>query len=113
MVEPLSLETPVGESEDSSLSEFVEDRNRENPADEAVRSIIRRKVQDVLDTLDEREKDVISLRYGFTDGQPHTLEEVARAFQVTRERIRQIEQKSLEKLKEHERKRTLQELLTD
>ncbi|HWD41438.1 MAG TPA: sigma-70 family RNA polymerase sigma factor [Fimbriimonas sp.] len=113
VVEPLSLDTPVGESEDSALSEFVVDRSRENPADAAVRAIIRRKVQDVLDTLEEREREVISMRYGFTDGQPHTLEEVAKAFQVTRERIRQIEQKSLQKLKEHDRKATLHELLSE
>jgi RNA polymerase primary sigma factor len=100
IVEPLSLDSPVGESEDAMLSEFVVDRGRENPADAAVRSVIRSKIEALLDQLSEREKDVIAMRYGLLDGQAHTLEEVARAFQVTRERIRQIEQKSLKKLKE-------------
>jgi RNA polymerase primary sigma factor len=111
--EPLSLDTPVGENEDAALCEFVVDRTRENPADAAVRAVIRKKVEEVLATLDDRERDVISLRYGFTDGQPHTLEEVAKAFQVTRERIRQIEQKSLSKLKDNTRREALLELFAD
>jgi RNA polymerase primary sigma factor len=113
VIEPLSLDTPIGESEDSSLREFIVDRTRENPADMAIRSLTRAKVQEVLNTLDDRERDVISMRYGFLDGQPHTLEEVAKAFQVTRERIRQIEQKSLQKLKEKDRKGRLEQLLAE
>jgi RNA polymerase primary sigma factor len=113
VIDPLSLDSPLGESEDSSLREFIVDRTRESPADMAIKSLTREKVQEILDTLDERERDVIALRYGFLDGQPHTLEEVAKTFQVTRERIRQIEQKSLQKLKEHDRKGKLEALLAE
>ncbi len=113
VIEPLSLESPVGESEDSLLREFIVDRSREDPSAIAIRTLTRAKVQEVLDTLDERERDVIALRYGFLDGQPHTLEEVARTFQVTRERIRQIEQKSLQKLKDKERKGKLEACLAE
>ena len=109
--EPLSLDTPVGDTEDASLSEFVVDRLSETPADAAARSIMRGKIEDILWTLADREREVIVMRYGLLDGQPHTLEEVARCFQVTRERIRQIEQKSLKKLKHPSRSRPLQELL--
>ncbi len=113
LAEPMSLETPVGESEDSSLAEFVVDARRESPADAAIRSLIRKRIDAVLETLDEREKDVIAMRFGFTDGQPHTLEEVARFLQLTRERIRQIEQRSLQKLKDPERAEPLRALLAD
>jgi RNA polymerase primary sigma factor len=113
VIEPLSLESPVGETEDSLLREFIVDKSREDPSAIAIKSFTRAKVQEVLDTLDERERDVICLRYGFFDGQPHTLEEVARTFQVTRERIRQIEQKSLQKLKEKERKSKLEQCLAE
>jgi RNA polymerase primary sigma factor len=113
VIEPLSLESPVGESEDSLLKEFIVDRTWDNPAELAIRSLTRSRVQEVLNTLDERERDVIELRYGFLDGQPHTLEEVAKAFQVTRERIRQIEQKSLQKLKEQDRKEALEQCLAE
>jgi RNA polymerase primary sigma factor len=111
--DPMSLDTPVGESEDSVLSEFVVDGRRESPADAAVRSVMRKRIDTVLDTLEEREKDVIAMRFGFADGQPHTLEEVARFLQLTRERIRQIEQRSLQKLKEPERADPLRALLAD
>jgi RNA polymerase primary sigma factor len=111
IAEPLSLETPVGESEDSALAEFIVDRSEETPADAAVRSIIRNRIHEILDTLTERERDVILMRFGLVDGQAHTLEEVARCFQVTRERIRQIEQKSLKKLKHPSRMKPLQEIL--
>ncbi len=109
--EPLSLDSPVGESEDSSLGEFIIDDRSETPADLAVRTILRRKIADILETLAERERDVLVMRYGLIDGQPRTLEEVARSFQVTRERIRQIEQKSIKKLKHPSRLKSLQELL--
>lgn len=111
ITEPLSLETPIGESEDSTLAEFIVDGQGETPADAAVRSVLRRRIDEVLDALTERERDVILMRFGLVDGQPHTLEEVARSFQVTRERIRQIEQKSLKKLKHPSRSKHLQELL--
>lgn len=109
--DPLSLETPVGESEDSSLSEFIIDRAEETPAEKAVRALIRKRIDVILSTLTDRERDVIVMRFGLLDGQPHTLEEVAREFQVTRERIRQIEQKGLKKLKHPTRARWLQEVL--
>ncbi len=109
--EPLSLETPIGESEDSTLAEFIVDGQGESPAEAALRSVLRKKIDDVLSALTEREREVILMRFGLVDGQPHTLEEVAKSFQVTRERIRQIEQKSLKKLKHPSRSRHLQELL--
>jgi len=111
ITEPLSLETPIGESEDSTLAEFIVDGHGETPADAALRSVLRHRIDEVLDALTERERDVILMRFGLLDGQPHTLEEVARSFQVTRERIRQIEQKSLKKLKHPSRSKHLQELL--
>jgi RNA polymerase primary sigma factor len=111
IAEPLSLDTPVGESDDASLSEFIVDKARENPADAALRTVLRNRIDAILDTLSDRERDVIALRYGLLDGQPHTLEEVARAFQVTRERIRQIEQKALKKLKHPSRALPLKELI--
>jgi RNA polymerase primary sigma factor len=109
--EPLSLETPVGESDDSTLAEFIVDGIGETPAEAALRSVLRRRIDNVLGVLSDRERDVILMRFGLLDGQPHTLEEVARAFQVTRERIRQIEQKSLKKLKHPSRSHYLQELI--
>jgi len=111
IAEPLSLDSPVGDSEDSALGEFIIDRNNETPADAAARAVMRSRIEDVLDTLADREREVIALRYGLTDGQPHTLEEVARCFQVTRERIRQIEQKALKKLKHPSRATVLRELI--
>lgn len=111
IADPLSLDTPVGDSEDAALGEFVVDRSSETPTDAAARAMIRGRINDLLSTLGERERDVLVMRYGLLDGQPHTLEEVARCFQVTRERIRQIEQKSLKKLKHPSRSRHLQELL--
>ena len=111
IAEPLSLDTPVGESEDAALGEFIVDRAGETPADAALRSVMRGKIEDILETLSDREREVIAMRYGLVDGQPHTLEEVARCFQVTRERIRQIEQKGLKKLKHPSRATPLRELL--
>jgi RNA polymerase primary sigma factor len=108
--EPLSLETPVGEGEEASLGEFLVD-GADNPAEMALQAYVRRKIDEVLATLTPRERKVIVLRFGLSDGRPHTLEEVAQHMQVTRERIRQIEQKSLKKLKDPTRARTLRELL--
>ena len=108
--EPLSLETPVGEGEEASLGEFLVD-SKDSPAEIAVQAYIRRKIDDVLATLTPRERKVITLRFGLLDGRAHTLEEVAQRLQVTRERIRQIEQKSLKKLKDPTRARTLRDLL--
>jgi RNA polymerase primary sigma factor len=109
--EPLSLETPVGDYEEASLAEFIVDREDETPAEAATRAYVRQRIEDILDTLTEREKEVILMRYGLLDGRAHTLEEVAQAFQVTRERIRQIEQKGLKKLKHPSRARKLWEAL--
>ncbi len=111
VVEPLSLDTPVGESDDAALSEFLPDCQSETPADVAMRSVVRRRIDDVLTTLTPREREVIAMRFGLRDGQARTLEEVASSLRVTRERIRQIEQKSLKKLKHPSRSRALQELL--
>jgi len=108
--EPLSLETPVGEGEEASLGEFLVD-SADNPAEMALQAHVRRKIEDVLATLTPRERKVIVLRFGLMDGRPHTLEEVAQCLQVTRERIRQIEQKSLKKLKDPQRMRSLKDLL--
>lgn len=113
IAEPLSLDSPVGESEDAALGEFIVDRRNETPADAALRALTRSRIETILATLADREREVISLRYGLTDGQPHTLEEVARFFHVTRERIRQIEQKALKKLKHPSRALPLRELLCD
>ncbi|MFQ3668308.1 MAG: sigma-70 family RNA polymerase sigma factor [Fimbriimonadaceae bacterium] len=111
IAEPVSLEAPIGESEDAALSEFLVDQRGETPAEAAIRSMIRTRIADILDTLSVRERDVILMRYGLLDGRAHTLEEVAKRFQVTRERIRQIEQKTLKKLKHPSRARKLLEVL--
>ncbi len=111
IAEPVSLDMPIGESEDAALGEFVVDSSNEPPSDAAVRAMVRRRIEDILDTLGEREKKVILLRFGLYDGRPYTLEEVAQCFRVTRERIRQIEQKSLKKLKHPSRSRKLLEVL--
>jgi RNA polymerase primary sigma factor len=109
--DPVSLESPVGDNDDSALGEFLIDTNEESALDISIRAMVRTRIDDVLDTLGEREKGVISMRYGLTDGRAHTLEEVARAFQLTRERIRQIEQSSLKKLKHPSRSRRILEVL--
>lgn len=111
IMEPVSLESPVGDSDDASLIEFVTDTTGETPAEAAMRSMVRSRIDTILETLGEREKEVIAMRYGLMDGRSHTLEEVARAFNVTRERIRQIEQKTLKKLKHPSRARKLLEVL--
>lgn len=97
--DPISLETPIGEKEDSHLGDFIEDQKTASPEDEAAATMRREQVYKLLDTLTEREKGVLALRFGMDDGTPRTLEEVGKHFGVTRERIRQIEGKALKKLK--------------
>jgi RNA polymerase primary sigma factor len=109
----VSLDSPVGDSEDLALGEFIPSKSTETAMDSAFRSVVRDQIESILNTLTEREKDVIMLRFGLTDGVPRTLEEVARYFQVTRERVRQIEHKSLKKLKHPSRIKPLRELLDD
>lgn len=109
--EPVSLESRIGESEDSEFGEFLEDQRNETAEASANRSYVRNRINDILDTLTERERGVILLRFGLADGRAYTLEEVATAFQVTRERVRQIEQSSLKKLKHPSRARRLLEVL--
>ena len=97
--DPVSLETPIGEEEDSHLGDFIQDNNVEVPADAATYTLLHEQLMDVLSTLTEREQKVLRLRFGLDDGRPRTLEEVGRQFNVTRERIRQIEAKALRKLR--------------
>jgi RNA polymerase primary sigma factor len=97
--EPLSLETPIGEEEDSRLSDFLPDDESASPNDSATFILLREKIDEALTSLTPRERDVLKMRFGLDDGYPHTLEEVGRHFQVTRERIRQIEAKALKKLR--------------
>ena len=97
--EPLSLETPIGEEEDSRLSDFLQDEDSKSPNDSATFMLLREKIDEALSALTARERDVLKMRFGLDDGYPHTLEEVGRHFQVTRERIRQIEAKALKKLR--------------
>ena len=109
--EPVSLETPIGEEEDSHLGDFIQDEHIPVPADEATHSQLKMQLYEVMSTLSEREQKVLSLRFGLEDGKPHTLEEVGRDFQVTRERIRQIEAKALRKLRHPTRSRKLRDYL--
>ena len=109
----VSLDSPVGDSDDLALGEFIQSKSSESAMDSAFRSVVRDQIETILNTLTEREKDVIMLRFGLTDGVPRTLEEVARHFQVTRERVRQIEHKSIKKLKHPSRIKPLRELLDD
>lgn len=111
--EPVSLETPIGEEEDSQLGDFIEDDAAIVPPDAASFSMLQEQLSKVLDGLAERERKVISLRFGLEDGHPHTLEEVGRQFGVTRERIRQIESKTLAKLRHPSRSSKLKDYLED
>ena len=111
--EPVSLETPIGEQEDSHLGDFIQDEHIPVPADEAAHTLLREQLEKVMDTLSEREQKVLALRFGLEDGKPHTLEEVGREFQVTRERIRQIEAKALRKLRHPTRSRKLRDFLEE
>ncbi len=109
--EPVSLETPIGEEEDSHLGDFIEDSDAVVPIDAASFILLQEQLEDVLNSLNEREKEVIRLRFGLTDGHPRTLEEVGREFGVTRERIRQIESKTLAKLRHPTRSAKLRDYL--
>jgi RNA polymerase primary sigma factor len=97
--EPLSLEMPVGEEEDSRLADFLQDNDALSPNEATSRTILREKIEEALDQLSPRERDVLKMRFGLDDGYAHTLEEVGKHFRVTRERIRQIEAKALKKLR--------------
>ncbi|MFP4673914.1 MAG: RNA polymerase sigma factor RpoD [Opitutales bacterium] len=105
--QPISLQSPVGESDDTSFGDFIEDKGAENPYDMTAYSLLREKITDVLDSLSDRERRVLSLRFGLADGYSRTLEEVGRQFKVTRERIRQIEAKALRKMRHPTRIRQL------
>ncbi|MBI4789533.1 MAG: RNA polymerase sigma factor RpoD [Chloroflexi bacterium] len=109
--EPMSLETPIGTEENSSLGDFIEDESVPGPVDQASRQLLKEQMQDVLDGLSAREREVLELRFGLRDGQTRTLEEVGQAFGVTRERIRQIEAKALRKLRHPIRSRKLKDYL--
>ena len=109
--EPVSLETPIGEEEDSHLGDFIQDENVPVPADAAAYTLLKEQLQEVLGTLTEREQKVLRLRFGLDDGRARTLEEVGREFNVTRERIRQIEAKALRKLRHPSRSRKLKDYL--
>jgi RNA polymerase primary sigma factor len=110
---PISLETPIGEEEDSFLGDFIEDEDVTAPPDAASFRILQDQIRKVLHTLDERERKVIELRFGLVDGHPRTLEEVGKTFAVTRERIRQIESKTLSKLRRKEISSTLRDFLEE
>ncbi len=105
--QPISLQSPVGDSDDTNFGDFIEDKAAENPYDMTAYSLLREKIMDVLDSLTERERRVLSLRFGLADGYSRTLEEVGRQFNVTRERIRQIEAKALRKMRHPTRIRQL------
>ena len=109
--EPVSLETPIGEEEDSHLGDFIQDDNVPVPADAAAFTLLREQLGEVLDTLTEREQKVLKRRFGLDDGRARTLEEVGKEFNVTRERIRQIEAKALRKLRHPSRSRKLKDYL--
>jgi len=110
--EPVSLETPIGEEEDSHLGDFIEDQDALAPAEAASFVMLKEQIEEVLDTLNEREQRVLRLRFGLDDGKARTLEEVGREFGVTRERIRQIEAKALRKLRHPQRSKKLRDYLT-
>ncbi|MDR2832849.1 MAG: RNA polymerase sigma factor RpoD [Streptococcaceae bacterium] len=109
--EPVSLETPIGEEDDSHLGDFIEDDNATSPAEHAAYEMLKEQLEDVLDTLTDREENVLRLRFGLDDGRTRTLEEVGKVFGVTRERIRQIEAKALRKLRHPSRSKQLKDFL--
>jgi RNA polymerase primary sigma factor len=105
--EPISLETPIGEEEDSHLGDFIEDKGAVSPVEAVIGINLSSQTQEVLESLTERETKVLKLRFGIGDGRDHTLEEVGQQFEVTRERIRQIEAKALRKLRHPTRSKKL------
>jgi len=109
--EPMSLESPVGAGDGSELADFIQDEDALAPMDAAAREMLREQVQNALAALTDREREVLELRYGLVDGKDHTLEEVGQYFNVTRERIRQIEAKALRKLRHPTRSHQLREYL--
>ena len=109
--EPVSLETPIGEEDDSHLGDFIEDQDATSPAEHAAYELLKEQLEDVLDTLTDREENVLRLRFGLDDGRTRTLEEVGQVFGVTRERIRQIEAKALRKLRHPSRSKQLKDFL--
>ena len=109
--DPVSLETPIGEEEDSHLGDFIQDEHVAVPAEEATFTLLHEQLMEALDTLTEREQQVLRLRFGLDDGKPRTLEEVGKQFHVTRERIRQIEAKALRKLRHPSRSKKLKDYL--
>ena len=111
--EPVSLETPIGEEDDSHLGHFIEDEVIENPVDYTTRVVLREQLDEVLDTLTDREENVLRLRFGLDDGKMRTLEDVGKVFNVTRERIRQIEAKALRKLRHPSRSKQLKDFIED
>lgn len=111
--EPVSLETPIGEEDDSHLGDFIEDEVIENPVDYTTRVVLREQLDEVLDTLTDREENVLRLRFGLDDGKMRILEDVGKVFNVTRERIRQIEAKALRKLRHPSRSKQLKDFIED
>ncbi len=111
--DPVSLETPIGEEDDSHLGDFVPDASSMTPEEYATNEILKEEIKSVLETLQEREQEVLELRFGLVDGTSHTLEEVGKRFNVTRERIRQIEAKALRKLRHPSRAKKLKDFLSD
>ena len=109
--EPVSLETPIGEEEDSHLGDFIPDDDAQAPSEAAAYSLLREQIEQVLCTLTDRERRVLKLRFGLDDGRPRTLEEVGKEFDVTRERIRQIEAKALRKLRGPKKSNKLKDYL--
>ncbi|ARJ49873.1 RNA polymerase sigma factor RpoD [Staphylococcus lutrae] len=109
--EPVSLETPIGEEDDSHLGDFIEDQEAQSPSDHAAYELLKEQLEDVLDTLTDREENVLRLRFGLDDGRTRTLEEVGKVFGVTRERIRQIEAKALRKLRHPSRSKRLKDFM--
>ncbi len=109
--DPVSLETPIGEEEDSHLGDFIQDENVPIPADATAQTLLREQLDEILDTLTERERKVLTLRFGLKDGRARTLEEVGKEFNVTRERIRQIEAKALRKLRHPSRSKRIRDFL--
>lgn len=109
--DPVSLETPIGEEEDSHLGDFIPDEDAPVPAEAAAYSLLKEQIEEVLNTLNDREQKVLKLRFGLEDGRARTLEEVGKEFDVTRERIRQIEAKALRKLRHPSRSKKLRDYL--